>query len=143
MPNVTDASAPREAFDVRTAAALLGVSDDTLRRAVARGELAAGKDTGGRVQISGVALLAYAEDRDAAAPQGGGRTSARNRMVGLVTDVRLDAVMAQVQMRCGPFIITSLMSADSARELGLRRGVLAAAVVKSTTVVVESLGDLA
>ena len=137
------ASAPREDFDVRTACTLLGVSDDTLRRAVARGELPAAKDAGGRLRISGVDLLAYAEERDAAAPQGGGHTSARNRMVGLVTDVRLDAVMAQVQMRCGPFTITSLMSADSARELGLRRGVLAAAVVKSTTVVVESLGDLA
>lgn len=140
---MSDASAPRDTFDVRTAAALLGVSDDTLRRAVARGELLAGKDSSGRVQIRGEDLLGYAEERDALAPQGGGRTSARNRMVGLVTDVRRDAVMAQVQMRCGPFTITSLMSADSARELGLRRGVLAAAVVKSTTVVVEALGDLA
>lgn len=140
---MSDAHAPRDAFDVRTASVLLGVSDDTLRRAVTRGDLPATKDGGGRLQIDGVDLLAYAEERDAAAPQGGGRTSARNRMVGLVTDVRVHAVMAQVQMRCGPFTITSLMSADSARDLGLRRGVLAAAVVKSTTVVVESLGDLA
>ncbi|GAB48302.1 putative molybdenum-pterin binding protein [Mobilicoccus pelagius NBRC 104925] len=128
---------------MRTAAALLGVSDDTLRRAVAKGELAAAKDVGGRLQISGADLITYAEERDSAVPQGGTASSARNRLVGLVTDVRTDTVMAQVQMRCGPHLITSLMSADSARELGLRRGVLAAAVVKSTTVVVESVGDLA
>ena len=95
--------------------------------------------------MSATALESAGRRRPAAVP--GARTRrrrpARNRMVGLVTDVRVDAVMAQVQMRCGPFTITSLMSADSARDLDLRRGVLAAAVVKSTTVVVESLGDLA
>ncbi|MDO5629331.1 MAG: helix-turn-helix domain-containing protein [Mobilicoccus sp.] len=130
-------------FDVKTAAELLGLSDDTVRRAIARGDLVAGSDEAGRTRIDGLDLVAYAEARAVVAPSGGASTSARNRLVGLVTDVRVDAVMAQVQMRCGPFTVTSLMSADAVRELGLRPGCLAAAVVKATTVVVESLGELA
>ncbi len=130
-------------FDVRTASILLGVSNDTLRRALTRGELPARKDEHGRTTISGVDLVAYAEKRDRQAPQAGAATSARNRMVGIVTDVRTDAVMAQVQLRCGPFTITSLMSSDAVHDLGLKPGALAVAVVKATTVVVESLGELA
>jgi molybdopterin-binding protein len=63
--------------------------------------------------------------------------SARNRLTGLVTAVKKDAVMAQVDLQCGPFRVVSLMSAEAAEELGLEPGVLAVASVKATTVVVE------
>ena len=63
--------------------------------------------------------------------------SARNRFTGLVTAVKKDAVMAQVDLQCGPFRVVSLMSAEAAEELGLEPGVLAVASVKATTVVVE------
>jgi molybdopterin-binding protein len=65
-------------------------------------------------------------------------TSARNRMVGLVTRVVRDTVMAQVEIQAGPFRLVSLMSREAADELQLEPGVLAAAVVKSTNVVVET-----
>ena len=68
------------------------------------------------------------------------RRSARNRMVGLVTSVLTDTVMAQVEMQCGPHRVVSLMSAEAVRELGLEPGVLAVAVIKSTNVVVETPG---
>ena len=58
-------------------------------------------------------------------------------MVGLVTAVVKDRVMAQVEMQCGPHRIVSLISTEAATELGLEPGVLAVAVVKSTNVVVE------
>src|SRR6476660_7210682 len=64
--------------------------------------------------------------------------SARNKFVGLVTDVVADKVMAQVEMQCGAHRVVSLMSTEAVRELGLRPGVLAVAVVKATTVVVET-----
>jgi len=64
--------------------------------------------------------------------------SARNRFVGLVTDVVSDTVMAQVELQCGPHRVVSLMSSEAVRELGLRPGSLAVAVVKATTVVVET-----
>jgi molybdopterin-binding protein len=49
-------------------------------------------------------------------------------------------VMAQVEMQCGPFTVVSLMSADAVRELGLEPGSVAVAVVKATTVIVETAG---
>jgi molybdopterin-binding protein len=48
--------------------------------------------------------------------------------------------MAQVDLACGPFRIVSLMSREAADELGLKPGDTATAVVKATTVVVESSG---
>ena len=63
--------------------------------------------------------------------------SARNRLAGIVTRVKRDTVMAQVEMVCGPYRLTSLMSAEAAEELGLEPGARAIASVKSTNVVVE------
>jgi molybdopterin-binding protein len=64
--------------------------------------------------------------------------SARNRFVGLVTSIVADTVMAQVELQCGPFRVVSLMSSEAVRELGLEVGDRALAVVKATTVVVET-----
>ena len=63
--------------------------------------------------------------------------SARNRFLGLVTQVTRDTVMAQVEIQAGPHRIVSLMSREAADDLGLEPGVLAVAAVKSTNVVVE------
>ena len=68
--------------------------------------------------------------------------SARNRLVGLVTSVVADTVMAQVEMQCGPHRVVSLMSAEAVNDLGLVPGALAVAVIKSTNVVVEIPGGL-
>ena len=57
-----------------------------------------------------------------------------------MTKVTADQVMAEVQMQCGPFTVVSLMSSESAAELGLEPGKLAVAVVKATTVIVETPG---
>ncbi len=65
-------------------------------------------------------------------------SSARNRFVGLVTRVQLDGVMAQIDIQSGPHRVVSLMSAEAARELGLEVGSLAVAVVKATTVIIET-----
>jgi molybdopterin-binding protein len=65
------------------------------------------------------------------------RSSARNRMAGVVVEVKRDGVMAQIDLACGPFRIVSLMSREAADELDLRPGQTATAVVKSTIVVVE------
>jgi molybdopterin-binding protein len=76
--------------------------------------------------------------RGGAAPEQGERfSSARNRLRGIVTEVVRDGVMAQVEIQAGPFRVVSLMSREAADELGLRVGVVAEAVVKSTNVVVE------
>ncbi len=127
-------------FRIREAAELLAVSDDTVRRWVEAGSLPAAKDEVGRKVIDGVSLAAFAQHHAATPPpdpSGIGR-SARNRFVGLVTKVIADGVMAQVELQCGPHTVVSLMSSEAAREMQLEPGRLAVAVVKATTVIVET-----
>ncbi len=127
------------AIRIRDAAALLGVSDDTVRRWIDGGALASAKDEAGRKVIAGEVLAEFAREHATppADPLGVG-SSARNRLVGLVTQVTSDQVMSEVQMQCGPFTVVSLMSTASVRQLGLAPGSLAVAVVKATNVIVET-----
>lgn len=128
---------------VREAAELLGVSDDTIRRWIDGGELPTGSDQSGRKTVDGAALAAYSSTHAAAAPKDplSVASSARNRFAGLVTRIITDTVMAQVEMQCGPFTVVSLMSTDAVRELNLEPGSVAVAVVKATTVIVETSGE--
>ena len=128
---------------VRQAAELLGVSDDSIRRWIDDGSLPADRDTTGRKVIAGEVLAEFARAHAATPPKDplGVASSARNRFAGLVTKVVTDQVMAQVEMQCGPFTVVSLMSADAVRELKLEPGSVAVAVVKATTVIVETPGQ--
>lgn len=128
-------------FRIADAARLLGVSDDTVRRWVDAGTLPVRADASNRKVIDGVALAAFARDHAHTVPDPSVvQRSARNRMVGLVTSVVADTVMAQVELQCGPHRVVSLMSSEAVRDLGLEPGVLAVAVIKSTNVVVETPG---
>ncbi|CAN5218959.1 TOBE domain-containing protein [soil metagenome] len=128
-------------FTVREAAALLGVSDDTVRRWADGGRLALHPAPNGRSHVEGVELAALAQElaaeSDLAAAFPASKASARNRITGIVTKVTKDRVMAQVELQAGPFRIVSLMSTEAADELGLEPGTLATASVKATNVVVE------
>lgn len=64
-------------------------------------------------------------------------SSARNRFSGIVTDVTLGDVSAQVEIQAGPFRVVAMVSRESAEDLRLEPGVPAVAVIKSTNVVVE------
>jgi molybdopterin-binding protein len=68
------------------------------------------------------------EERDAR------RVAARYRLAGTVVAVKKDALVAEVEMACGPYRIVSLMSREAADELGLKPGDQATAIVKSATV---------
>lgn len=124
---------------VRDASVFLGVSEDTVRRWIDKGTLAASSDAAGRKVLEGTEVARLAREL-AVTPEvpGATATSARNRFVGLVTSVVMDTVMAQVELQCGPFRVVSLMSSEAARELGLRPGAVASAVVKATQVVIEA-----
>ncbi len=129
-------------YRIAEAAALLGTSDDTVRRLADAGKLPVHLDDQSRKVIDGAALATYAAAQPSAHEETfGSKVSARNRLIGLVTEVKTDGVMGQVKMRCGPFTLTSLISADSVRELGLAPGSLAVAVVKSTNVIIETPED--
>lgn len=128
-------------FRIADAARLLGVSDDTVRRWVDAGTLPVEVDASNRKVIDGARLAEFARAQAHAAPDPSavGR-SARNRFVGLVTEIISDRVMSQVEMQCGPHRVVSLMSTEAVKDLGLEPGSLAVAVVKSTVVVVETPG---
>ena len=98
-------------------------------------------DESNRKVIDGYALAKFAQSQAAPMhdPSQVGR-SARNRFVGLVTKVIADGVMAQVEVQCGPHTVVSLMSSEAVRELGLEPGRMAVAVVKATTVIIETPG---
>jgi molybdopterin-binding protein len=129
---------PAPVFRVREAAALLGVSDDTLRRWIDAGRVATTR-TDGVTTVDGTELARLAQEVAAAPdhPSGPQRRSARNTFTGLVTRVVRDTVMAQVEIQAGPHRVVSLISREAADELGLEPGVLASASVKATDVVVE------
>ncbi|WP_426241668.1 TOBE domain-containing protein [Nocardioides sp. LHG3406-4] len=126
-------------YRIAEAADLLSVSDDTVRRWLDNGRLPV-LPGDGPSRIDGIALaelatsLADSPDRERTRAAA---VSARNRLHGIVTAVRKDTVMAQVELVCGPYRIVSLMSSDAATELGLEPGVRAYASVKSTNVIVE------
>jgi molybdopterin-binding protein len=124
-------------YRITEAAGLLGVSDDTVRRWIDAGRVAATTENGRAVIEGNVLAVLATELADAPDPDRAKAVSARNRMIGIVTRTTLDTVMAQVEMVCGPYRIVSLMSAEAAIELGLEPGVSAVASIKSTNVVVE------
>ena len=129
---------PDRLLRLGTAAELLGVSTDTLRRWADEGRLETVRTPGGHRRVAAATLARFA-----AATADGGHTmersnqSARNRFPGIVTRVTKDGVMAQVEIQAGRFRVVSLMTREAADELGLEPGTLAVAAVKATTVVVE------
>ncbi len=124
---------------ISDAARFLSVSDDTVRRWIENGTLSGAKDESGLAVVDGLELAALAR-KQSVLPEDPAQvsSSARNRFVGLVTNIVADKVMAQVELQCGPHRIVSLMSSEAVRELGLEPGSVATAVVKATTVIVET-----
>lgn len=124
-------------YRIAQAARLLGVSDDTVRRWIEQGLLAATASS--PVEIPGDALAERARQLAGESPDPTDvLSSARNRFVGIVTRVQVDGVMAQVDVQSGPHRVVSLLSSEAVRELGLEVGSLAVASVKATHVVIET-----
>jgi molybdopterin-binding protein len=126
-------------FRIAEVAELLGVSDDTVRRWIDSGRLSATSGAGPRM-VDGAELAAFAQERASVEPVSRNPVvgqSARNRLVGLVTNVTRDTVMAQVDVQAGPFRLVSLVSREAADELRLQPGSLVVASVKATNVVLE------
>jgi molybdopterin-binding protein len=123
-------------YRLSAAAALLGVSDDTVRRWADSGRLRTALDDEGRRVVDGVDLAAFAVDA-AGDPAGPAATSARNSFPGIVTRVVRGDVVSQVELQAGPHRLVSLVTTESVDALGLVVGSPAVASVKSTNVVIE------
>ncbi|HEV2786121.1 MAG TPA: TOBE domain-containing protein, partial [Solirubrobacteraceae bacterium] len=120
-----------EGIRIGVAAQALGVSVDTLRRWEREGRIAFER-RGNRRVLAPEELARVRRERGTNT-----RSSARNRMAGVIVDVKRDGVMAQIDLACGPYRIVSLMSREAADELDLKPGQTATAVVKSPMVIVE------
>ncbi len=123
-------------YRLSAAAALLGVSDDTVRRWADAGRLPTERDEEGRRVVPGAELAAFAVAL-AGDPSGPHGTSARNRFPGIVTRVLRGDVVSQVEVQSGPHRLVSLLTTESVDELRLAPGAPVQASVKSTNVVVE------
>ena len=120
-----------EGIRIGVAAQALGVSVDTLRRWERDGRIAFERRGNTRV-LAPEELARVLRERGTNT-----RSSARNRMTGVIVGVKRDGVMAQIDLACGPYRIVSLMSREAADELDLPPGQAATAVVKSPMVIIE------
>lgn len=120
---------------VSEAAELLGVSTDTVRRAVDAGRLPSTKDDAGRTVVEGADVATLAQEQAHPAEIGAvGLSSPRNQMRGIVTRILSDPVMSQVDIQAGPFRLVSLLSTEAVQAMGLQVGSVAVASVKATNV---------
>ena len=123
---------PREILPASEAARALGISLDTLRRWDKQGRIHTERDSANRrlVPTSEIARLRGVQDS--------GALSARNRLTGTVRDVRMDGLLAQVEIDVpGPARVVAVITREAAEELGLEPGSPATALVKATSVMVE------
>lgn len=119
-------------YTAREAAQRLGISLDTLRRWDASGRIRTERDERNRRVVPSAEVERL---RAASRPSG---LSARNRFVGTVASVELDGLMAQVEIVVTePARVVALVTRDAVEELGLKPGMSATALVKSTSVMVE------
>jgi molybdopterin-binding protein len=122
---------PRQFYTASEAAKRLGISLDTLRRWDRDGRIKTSRDSGNRRIVS-------AKEVDRLRGDGTTHFSARNRLRGTVTDVRVEGLIAQVELLVDePARVVAIVTADAVGELGLEAGKPATAVVKATSVMVE------
>lgn len=124
---------PREYYSASEAARTLGISLDTLRRWDRQGLIETTRDSGNRRIVPAQEI-----DRLSGGPRAEHQMSARNRFSGVVRAVRVEGLMAQVEMVITePGVLTAVVTADAVEDLGIKPGNNIVAVIKSTSVMVE------
>ena len=124
---------PRQNLTAAEAARALGISVDTLRRWDRAGKLHVERDSANR------RVVAASEVERLRGPVGGETLSARNHFRGIVRSVEVDGLIARVEIDVTePARVVAIVTRESVEELGLRAGMSAAGVVKSTSVMVET-----
>jgi molybdopterin-binding protein len=125
----------------REAAKILGISYPTIKQWIYQGKLRTVKTAGGHHRIPEKEIdrfLSHTFNRREIKERRTGfrHISGRNQLVGRVLEVKVSGLMAQVTLSIGDQHITSIITADAVREMRLKRGQLAAALVKSTEVMI-------
>jgi len=129
-----------ELLHAREAAQILGVSYSTLKQWIYHGKLRSVRTPGGHHRIPRRELDRYLHRRGEKSGAERRRTfrriSGRNQLVGRVVEIRKEGLLAQVKLSIGGQQITSIITADALREMGLEVGQKAAALIKSTEVMI-------
>ena len=124
---------PKQLYTASEAAAALGISIDTLRRWDKAGRITVQRDAGNRRVVEAAEIDRVRGDAQSA------HISARNRFHGQVTDVQVEGLMAQVELVVSePVRLVAVVTRDAVEELGLKAGMSATAIVKSTNVILQS-----
>jgi molybdopterin-binding protein len=122
----------KNVYTAREAAQALGISLDTLRRWDRDGRIRTKRDSANRRVVSAKEIARLRGD------DGSHQMSARNRLRGTVREVKMDGLLAQVEILVTePVRVVAIVTRDAVEELGLEAGSPATAVVKSTSVMVE------
>jgi molybdopterin-binding protein len=123
---------PKQQYTIGEASRALGVSIDTIRRWDREGKIKTTRDAGNRRVVPASEIHRMrGEDADSV-------LSARNRFGGIVRDVKVDGLLAQVEIDVTePARVVAIITRESLEELGLKPGVNATAVVKATSVMVQ------
>jgi len=124
---------PKQVYSSKEAAAALGISVDTLRRWDKAGRLRVDRDANNRRVVSATEIDRLRGDGQ------GAHISARNRFNAIVTEVKTDGLMAQVELVVSdPVRLVAIVTRDAVEELGLKSGMPATAIVKSTNVMIQN-----
>lgn len=123
----------------RESALRLGISYPTMKQWLYRGKIRATRTPGGHYRIHEDELdaLLHAAKRPETPRRERMRTiSGRNQLIGRVVELKFDGLLAQVKISIGEQVLTSIITADAAREMRLALGETVAALIKSTEVMV-------
>jgi len=128
-----------ELLKLHEAAQLTGVSYPTLKQWIYKGKIKSVKTAGGhhRIPRSEIDRIVGTDKRKTRKkPVGLDAISGRNKLFGKITEMRYDGLLAQVSIEIGGQTITSIITSDAARDLGLKKGTSVYALVKATEVMV-------
>jgi molybdopterin-binding protein len=128
-------------YTPREAAQVMGISYPSLKQWIYRGKLKTVKTQGGHHRIPETEIDRFlpkpaSSDSVAKRRKNFRRISGRNQLVGRVVDIKVSGLMAQVTLSFGDQHITSIVTADAVREMRLKKGQIAAALIKSTEVMI-------
>lgn len=134
---------PTPLLTPREAARMLGISYPTVKQWILSGKLKTVPTPGGHHRIAQSTLRPFlAKDKSKPAAESRERyrrVSGRNQLAGNVVSIRIEGLLAQVVLSVEGQQITSIITAEAARELDLKKGDPVAALIKSTDVMVERL----
>jgi len=134
-----------ELLKLRDAALQLGISFPTIKQWIYRKKIRSVPTAGGhhRIPQSELDRLLFRTRGKTVAErtQAARRVSGRNQLVGRIDQVRISGLMAEVKISIGEQQITSIITATSAREMHLKAGQTAVALIKSTEVMILRVGD--